>query len=69
MNTDAAPYLNSPLHGLALRAALLAALSCLLLHGAPAAAGTAAAGADAAGSAGMWDLSDLYPSPEGWADA
>jgi oligoendopeptidase F len=69
MNTDAAPCLNSPLHGLALRAALLAALSCLLLHGAPVAAAAAAAAADDTVSAGMWDLSDLYSSPEAWADA
>jgi oligoendopeptidase F len=70
MNTYAAPCLISPL-GLALRAALLAALSCLLLHGAPVAAATlpVAAVADEPASAGMWDLSDLYPSPEGWADA
>jgi oligoendopeptidase F len=63
MNTYAAPRLNSPLHGLALRAALLAALGCLLLHGAPVAA------ADDTASAGMWDLSDLYATPQAWDDA
>lgn len=69
MNTDTASCLNSAPHRLALRAALLAAVSALLLHGAPVAAASPAAAEDPAASAGMWDLSDLYPSPQAWADA
>ena len=69
MNTYAAPRLNSLPHRLMLGTALLAALGCLLLHGAPVAAAAPPAAADEAASAGMWDLSDLYPSPESWAEA
>jgi oligoendopeptidase F len=69
MNTYTAPCLNSPPDRSTLRAALLAALSCLLLHGAPVAAAAPPAAAEEDASAGMWDLSDLYPSPEAWAEA
>src|ERR1700683_2621024 len=37
--------------------------------GAPVPAAAPPAAADEAASAGMWDLSDLYPSPESWAEA
>jgi oligoendopeptidase F len=69
MHPYPASCLNSPRHRLALRAALLTAVSAVLLHGAPAAAGSPAAAADQLAPAGMWDLSDLYPSPQAWADA
>ncbi len=81
MNSHAAPCLNplnpfnSPGRRSPLRAALMAALGGVLLHGTPAAAATPvaaaspAAASDDAASAGMWDLTDLYPSPQAWADA
>lgn len=72
MNHDAAPRLTSSVSRLAPGAALLAVLCAVLLHDAPVAAATAAASSsasDQAAPAGMWDLSDLYPSPEAWTQA
>ena len=51
------------------RAVIPGMTACLLLLGMPAAAGTAAAGATGAAAASMWDLSDLYATPQAWSDA
>ncbi|HEX2789531.1 MAG TPA: M3 family oligoendopeptidase [Steroidobacteraceae bacterium] len=69
MNSYAAPTMDPPVHGLARRAALVAVVAYLLLHGAPARAAAPAERVDAAASAGMWDLSDLYATPQAWDDA
>ena len=70
--------MNSPMHGLRPRAAILGMTACLLLLGLRASAGTAPGAADTAGGShvssavaadSMWDLSDLYATPQAWDDA
>jgi oligoendopeptidase F len=51
-------------------AAILGMTASLLFYFLPAGAGVAAAAASTAvASDAMWDLSDLYPTPEAWSDA
>jgi len=63
--------MNSPPRALRLRAVICGVTAYLLLLGAPAGAATAAAGSAATGSAAasMWDLSDLYATPQAWSEA
>jgi oligoendopeptidase F len=60
--------MNSSLHGFLSRAALPAMTACLLLLALPVGAATAA-GAAAPAAESMWDLTDLYATPEAWSDA
>jgi len=79
MNKYGALYLDSAMHSSPQRPALLGAAVCLLLLGLPASAGTHPGVVDAvavdshasaaAASDTMWDLSELYATPQAWADA
>src|SRR5450631_3739034 len=51
------------------RAAIVLMAAGLLLLGLPDNAGAAAAASSAVASDSMWDLSDLYPTPQAWAEA
>jgi oligoendopeptidase F len=63
-----AKKMNLPLQGLRRHAALLGITACMLLPGLQASAATAPIAATAAADS-MWDLSDLYATPEAWSDA
>lgn len=83
MKKFGAHWLCWPRHRLPPRPAILSAVTCLVLLGLRASAaadpGTAAGATDPVGAGNpasaavapdsMWDLSDLYPSPQAWTDA
>jgi oligoendopeptidase F len=66
--TTKAKKMNSPLQGFRRHAALLGIAACMLLPGQQASAATAPVAATAAPES-MWDLTDLYATPEAWSGA